>query len=152
VANGDDCDDADATRHPRAPETDCDDPTDYNCDGSVREMDADGDGDVACTDCDDADATVGPSADERCDGIDDDCDGTTDGPDSVDAGTWYGDFDGDGYGNAAMSRVACEESPGWVADGTDCDDGDRRISPGMAERCGDGIDQDCDGADAVCLR
>jgi hypothetical protein len=36
VAFGEDCDDADAAFNPGASETDCDDPNDYNCDGSVR--------------------------------------------------------------------------------------------------------------------
>ena len=34
VANLDDCDDSDAAFHPGADESDCDDPNDYNCDGS----------------------------------------------------------------------------------------------------------------------
>ena len=33
----------------------------------------------------------------------------------------------------------------------DCDDGDDDTQPGGTEVCGDGIDQDCDGADSICF-
>jgi hypothetical protein len=36
-----------------------------------------------------------------------------------------------------------------VLGGGDCDDGDARVHPGAVDLPGDGIDQDCDGADAV---
>jgi hypothetical protein len=95
-----DCDDADATVYPGAPET-CDG-RDEDCDGSVDEgvstvsyRDADGDGvgdpNVAhegClvpegfvqngADCDDSSAEISPDAEERCDEIDNDCDGRVD--------------------------------------------------------------------------
>ncbi len=32
----------------------------------------------------------------------------------------------------------------------DCNDADATILPGVADPCGDGLDQDCDGADPVC--
>jgi hypothetical protein len=47
------------------------------------------------------------------------------------------DVDGDGYESDSESG------------GTDCDDNDSLINPGAADIAGDGIDQDCDGADAV---
>jgi hypothetical protein len=46
---------------PRRLETDCDDPNDYNCDGSTGYADNDGDGFAACQECDDGDAAVNPA-------------------------------------------------------------------------------------------
>ena len=36
------------------------------------------------------------------------------------------------------------------ASGLDCDDTNRTIAPNQPEKCGDGIDQDCDGRDLPC--
>jgi len=57
--------------------------------------------------------------------------------------TFYADADGDGYGDAATSVVACEAPAGFVEDGTDCDDTDAAVHPGAEEVPGDGIDNDC---------
>jgi hypothetical protein len=73
-----DCDDADASTFPGAPET-CEDLLDRNCDGSLGSDDADRDGYSACEDCDDSLWFVFPGAVETCgDGIDEDCDGEVD--------------------------------------------------------------------------
>jgi hypothetical protein len=167
VADGTDCDDAQAAAFPGNPEV-CDG-LDNNCDGTVDEgvtttfyvdVDGDGYGDGAQTaedcetpsgyaavagDCDDADFETFPGAPERCDGADDDCDGTVDEDDAVDAGTWYADADGDGYGDAATTSVACEAPSGTVGDDTDCDDTDAAVNPTATEVC-NGIDDDCDAA------
>jgi hypothetical protein len=144
-----DCNDTDPAYYPGAPESDCTDPNDYNCDGSVAYADADGDGWAACTECDDTDATVNPDATEVCNGIDDDCDGATDDADpDVDlstAGEWYGDLDSDGYGNASDTITACAAPTGYVGDDTDCDDGSSAVNPGATEVC-NRIDDDCDGS------
>jgi hypothetical protein len=105
--------------------------------------DADADGfTVAEGDCDDADATAFPGAAERCDGADQDCDGDVDENAS---GAWYVDADGDGYGDPATTRAACEPGGGLVEAGGDCDDSRADVNPDAQEVC-DGADQDCDGA------
>ena len=110
----------------------------YNC---PVDPDLDGDGVTGATDCDDTDAGIYPGATETCDGVDQDCDGSIDdgvGP------TWYADTDGDSFGDAASTVLACSLPSGYVADTTDCDDTDAGAYPGAVETC-DGIDEDCDG-------
>ena len=51
------------------------------------------------------------------------------------------DSDGDGFG-ATFTR-----SPN-ITTGTDCNDSSSNIYPGAYDYPGDGVDQDCDGADA----
>jgi hypothetical protein len=165
-----DCDDAHASVNPDAVErcdgldNDCDTLTDEDATDATTwyaDVDGDGHGDadaatVACDapadavaeagDCDDADATAFPGAAELCDGVDDDCDGAVD-EDADDVRTFYGDDDGDGYGDAAAGVTACAAGPGEVADGTDCDDTDAAIHPDAAEAdCADPVDYNCDGA------
>ena len=147
-ALGEDCDDADDRFYPGAEETDCSDPNDYNCDGSVGYDDLDGDGFAACQECDDNDAAVSPSATETCDGQDNDCDGATDdADDSLDtstASTFYRDADSDGFGDLDYPLLACAAPEGYAADATDCDDGAAGVNPGATEVCS-GLDEDCDG-------
>lgn len=58
--------------------------------------------------------------------------------------TWYGDEDGDGFGNPASSIMASVQPLGYVSLNTDCDDGKVDIHPGAPEYC-NGMDDDCDG-------
>jgi formylglycine-generating enzyme required for sulfatase activity/pimeloyl-ACP methyl ester carboxylesterase len=42
------------------------------------------------------------------------------------------------------------DGDGYTEEQGDCDDGNPAAYPGAAEICDDGVDQDCDGADAIC--
>ncbi len=163
---GDDCDDDDPTIGPHAVEV-CDE-VDNNCDGAIDEdvtttfyQDSDGDSygldDAAieaCSppdgyaphggDCNDEDPAVSPSADEVCDGFDNDCD------DVADEGTQiavFEDSDGDGYGADDTVDVSCPDSipEGWSSTGLDCNDEDEDINPDAEEVCDD-IDNNCNSA------
>jgi len=149
--DGFDCDDAHPEVYPGAVETDCADPVDYNCDGSVGYTDEDGDGYAACEECHDRDDSIHPDAIEVCDGVDNNCNGSTDDADpTLDLDTrspFYTDADGDGFGDETLSTLACEATDGFVDDddGFDCDDTDPDIHPDADEIC-DEIDNDCDTA------
>ena len=116
------------------------------------ETDADLDGFAAefygGDDCDDADPEISPAAEERCDGVDEDCDGAID-EDPVDGDLYYTDADADGYGVEPLTAL-CASEAGFVRIDGDCDDADPGVSPDALEVCGDGVDEDCDGADARC--
>lgn len=133
-----------------------DDHVDDDGDGVADACDpcVDVDGDTWChdQDCDDTDATIHPDAREICNEVDDDCDGLVDDEDTLapGAGTRFlPDADGDGHGGGKpyLEVVACEPPPGYGPRG-DCDDADPSIHPGAEDVPEDGIDQDCDGADA----
>lgn len=119
--------------------------------GLDSDADNDLDGFTAAEDCDDTDPTIYPGADELCDGMDNDCDGSFD-EDAVDARSFFSDGDLDGFGNPDVEVFSCERSPGFVADGTDCNDDEPEVNPGMAEVCNNGRDDDCNGDDTECLR
>lgn len=160
-----DCNDTDASINPGASEV-CNG-VDDNCNGDVDEgvgtmwyADADGDGFgntdvtvISCdapvgyiadnTDCNDDNAGINPGAAEVCNGIDDNCNGSVDEDLLYDV--WYADADGDGFGDAAMAVTTCDGAPiGYVADNTDCNDGNVLINTGAIEIC-NGIDDNCNG-------
>ncbi len=170
-----DCDTADATIYPGAPEI-CSDSIDQDCDGVDPTGDLDGDGYIDATcggdDCDDGDFDVNPGIDADSDGSnacddcdDDDPDNFPGNPETCDDGIDQncsgeddiGDQDGDGYINeACIGGDDCDDTddffnPGLDSDGDgsnyceDCDDGDDLSSPDFEEICGDFLDNDCSG-------
>lgn len=50
----------------------------------------------------------------------------------------------------SLCGVEDKDADGYSPQQGDCDDLDATVYPGATEICGDGIDQDCNGADAVC--
>jgi len=95
-------------------------------------------------DCNDSEPLAWTGAVETCDDVDNDCDGTIDNDDAIDAVTWYGDADGDGYGATTFVEVACDPPSLYVDNAEDCDDLDPSSYPGATELCDD-ADNDCDG-------
>ncbi|MCK6518355.1 lamin tail domain-containing protein [Myxococcota bacterium] len=170
VDNAEDCDDGDAAVSPEGVES-CDG-RDEDCDGELDEGlttdaetfyaddDGDGFGDPAVSvqacvvptgyraqagDCDDTNADVNPDATEVCGGGDEDCDGATDEGPPSDATLYYVDLDGDGYGDPAVTALACALKSGLSEDNSDCDDGDAGSFPGATDICYDAVDSDCLG-------
>lgn len=143
-----DCDDQNNKVFPGAPEV---------CDGHDNDCNAlcddgqDGDGDryTACgsyllddgscefddsrIDCDDQNSNVHPSADEKCDGIDNDCNGVCE---DADAGL---DPDGDGFTACGTIVGFCGQSDEYI----DCEPDNGVIHPAALELCNGG-DDNCD--------
>ncbi len=160
---GGDCDDADSTVYPAAgdgPPLFCDG-VDNDCDGERDEACpcVEGDEEACGTDVQlmrigicspgrrfcvggaftTCSGGVDPAA-EICNALDDDCDGTVD--EAVQR-TYYAD--GDGFGVAGTTTLACSPPPGWSASSGDCDDAVASASPAAPDLC-NGRDDDCDGS------
>jgi hypothetical protein len=65
---------------------------------------------------------------------------------------FYGDYDGDSYGNISVVLASCSVPPaGYVTNGLDCDDFNPEIHPGATETC-NGFNDDCDSVrDEGCI-
>ncbi|MBX2799950.1 MAG: hypothetical protein KTR31_19880 [Myxococcales bacterium] len=102
-------------------------------------------------DCDDSDPARNPDATEVCNEIDDDCDDAIDdADDDVDVtgeDVFYRDADEDGFGDAAVTRMACMLPDGFVLNADDCDDSAPGTNPDAVETCFDETDVNCDGED-----
>ncbi|MCY3412204.1 MAG: hypothetical protein INQ03_11275 [Candidatus Heimdallarchaeota archaeon] len=160
VDNDKDCDDSDESIHPGAIDIP-DDGIDQNCDGLdasyfYEDWDMDGYGNPDKpsteylpgyvednTDCDDMDESIHPGAEEiPDDGIDQNCDG-------FDSHIYFRDIDNDGYGDPENYQMTSTQPEGYVEDGTDCDDTDANIHPDAYDIPDNGIDEDCNGQDAI---
>jgi len=101
------------------------------------------------TDCDDGDFDVNTSVAEICDGYDNNCNELIDDDDSsldtTTASTFYLDADGDGFGDASSSTLACDQPTGYVSDNSDCNDLESLANTSLEEIC-DSIDNNCDGS------
>ena len=138
---GGDCDDRNNLVSPARAEN-CANQLDDNCNGMINDgcaaacedLDHDGFQSAACNanpangaDCDDNNRNINPGASEVCGNFgDDDCQGG-----DLPCLQNCTDNDHDGYG----------EGSGCF--GPDCDDTNARRNPGVAEVCGDNVDQDC---------
>ena len=153
-----DCDDGNFNVNPGVAEV-LSNGLDDDCNPATSDIpadpDVDGDGFPASTDCNDGNAAIYPGAPETCDDTtDSDCDGTDNGGATIGLVPTF--VDGDLDGEAADGASPVEYCPSDVpvatvlSAGADCDDGDALIFSGATETCGDGIDQDCDGADEAC--
>ena len=120
----------------------------------VDKQDEDFDGDGFSEDdgdCDDNNVLLSPNTPEICDGIDNNCNDIIDEESSVDANTFFADFDEDGYGDIDSENTSCESALiGYVkytqGKEFDCDPSDGNVYPGAArfeaELCTADLDED----------
>lgn len=138
-----DCNDFDAGIHPGAAEV---------CDGIDQDCDGEADDGVLNTYYADLDLDgVGSEymAVEACEQPDQYVDIAGDcAPTDPDIGLrhWYPDADGDGFGADGEPITQCDApDASYVEQKGDCDDDAAAVNPGVPERSGDGVDDDCDG-------
>jgi hypothetical protein len=146
-----------------APVAEICDGLDQNCNGGIDEgfpdldgdgvancvdPDIDGDGTLNGDDCAPLDAARSRTANEVCNGVDDDCDGTADNEGADGCEVWFQDVDGDGFGSqVAPGRCFCSAQPAifYVVKNTDdCADLDETRNPNGVEVC-NGADDNCGG-------
>ena len=119
---------------------------------SPDDIDDDGDGQTENEgDCNDGDPSIYTSAEETCDGIDNNCSG--DESDAIDILLWYADQDTDLFGDPNTTVESCTQPDGFISDSGECDDSSDAVNPAAVETC-DGVDNNCSGDefDAVICR
>ncbi|MSQ82710.1 MAG: hypothetical protein EXR77_07305, partial [Myxococcales bacterium] len=141
------------------------DGVDNNCSGATDEG-CDDDGDKYCDsamitvgkpavcingggDCADSNGLINPGVMEVCANIiDENCDGSTNGLDATGCTNFFLDGDNDTWG-VNIKQCWCAPTGSYKADGSklgDCDDTAATVNPGVAEVCGDNLDNNCDGS------
>lgn len=98
---------------------------------------------ITNTDCNDDAPKIHPRSRESDDGRDNNCNGKID-EGFVDI-RFYADRDGDGFGDAEVTRLESKKPDGYVRNNRDCNDLSADDNP-EAEELIDGRDNDCDGA------
>ena len=103
------------------------------------------------TDCIDSNTAINPAASEICNVLDDNCNGL------VNEGLvflmYYLDADNDGYYLTSLSACSSQGINYTTNAGVlgDCNDANPAINAGAIEICGNGIDEDCNGIDPICI-
>ena len=127
---------------------------DGDAQGDACDCDIDGDGDPqagpgcavpADPDCAPLDPAVFNGQAEACNGIDDDCDDLVDEQDAVGCAEYFYDFDEDGFGTDSRKCLCAPAGYYTAPESGDCADNDPLRSPGVAERCDTGQDDNCNG-------
>ena len=131
-----DCDDSDALNYTTATEI-CDGIDNNTCStttlSDANEVDNDGDGFVECTL---TRAWQGSGSIQGKDCLDSNADAYPGAAFTESSTSCREDADADGYGDDAP--------PSGVTAGTDCNDGDNTVNPGVTDTVNDGVDNDCD--------
>jgi hypothetical protein len=126
----------------------CEYQTELTCDD---DFDNDGDGDIDCVDPD-CDSTCNALIDNDGDNVTSDQDCNDNIATVQDNMTCYRDLDSDNYGFTPFEVCTndCDNLAIFASLPNDCNDANNSINPGATEICGNGVDEDCSGADAEC--
>jgi hypothetical protein len=146
ITVGGDCDDTNPNINPGQSEITYNG-IDDDCNQETLDDDLDQDGFMAAEDCDDSNPSINPGATELCDNLDNNCNEAID--EDLEFLTYYLDLDSDGYGDDTTAREECSHPDGLIITGGDCDDTNPDINPAAEDIANNGIDENCDGEDAV---
>jgi hypothetical protein len=103
------------------------------------------------TDCNNTNSAISPDASELCNSIDDNCNNSID--EGLTFSNYYLDVDQDGY-YLSIVNACVSPGPNYTAGGIvlgDCNDNNFNINSGAIDICGNGIDENCNGVDLVCI-